>query len=216
MTKHLVRGGLHGLTVEDRLSHLIRALDGLCKMFKISGHVSVSDVLTQQETGAVRKIVKRAAEEVRQLSEEARRRGNDKAADIYSNVAERISNSTKVQRGFGADVSELIRGEGLHDLEVVEAFFTANPRNDGRDWLSLLSYYRGLVMHNGYIDFDGQPTARQDASALLDHLHDLLLRLMLKRLGYGGTYQPTVIRLTTDSELDWVKPDTPPRRLGYA
>lgn len=215
VTKHVVRGALHGLTVEDRLSHLIRALDCLCRMLGINGHVSVTDLLTQKETGAVRKIVKHASAEVRRLSEEALRAGHYKSAGIYQDVAQRISNATKLQSGFGADVSELIRGRGLHHLEVVEAFFAAYPRDDGRDWLALLSYYRGLVMHNGYIDFDRNPTAWKDASALLDHLHDLLLRLMLKRLGYDGKYQPTVIKMTADYDLDWVKPDTPPHRLGY-
>lgn len=70
-------------------------------------------------------------------------------------------------------------------------------------------------MHNGYIDFDRNQSAREDAAALLDHLHDLLLRIMLKRLDYDGHYQPTVIKMTTDSDLDWVKTTTPPRHLGY-
>jgi hypothetical protein len=214
-SKHLVRGGLRSLTVEDRLSHLIRALDGLCKMLGISGQVTVTDLLSQRDVGNVRKIVKRAAREVRRLAELAEREGRDDTARVYKDVALRISNSTKVQTGFGADVAKLVRGHDLYDLDVVSAYFDANPRNDRRDWLSLLSYYRGLVIHDGYIDFDRNQDARDDASALLDHLHDMLLRIMLKRLDYDGDYQPTVIKMNTKSGLDWVTPETPPFHLGY-
>lgn len=213
--KHIVQGGLRSLTIEDRLSHLIRALDGLCKMEGISGHVSVTELLTQQETGAVRKIVKRAAGDVRKLADDANREGNGQTARIYGEVAQRISKSTTVTTGFGADVSELIRKQGLHDLEVVEVYFANNPREDKRDWLAILSFYRGLVMHQGYIDFDRNPSAIQDASILMDHLHDLLIRMIFKRIGYSGKYQPKVIKMTTDSEIDWVKPHTPPFHLGY-
>lgn len=214
-TKHLVRGGQSGLTIEDRLSYLIRALDGLCKMEGISGTVSVSDVLDQKQANELKKIVKHAAGEVRKLSEAAKRDGDSISAATYQRVSQRMSNSTTLDNGFGADLTELLHRFHLHDLEVVTKYLETNPRSDKRNWLALISYYRGLVFHSGYIDFDAHPDAAEDAVTILFHLHDLLLRIQLKRLGYTAHYQPTVIKMTAEYALDWVTPETPPRRLGY-
>lgn len=35
------------------------------------------------------------------------------------------------------------------------------------------------------------------------HLHDLLVRMVLKLLGYGGTYQPTVSVSLDSRRINW-------------
>ncbi len=47
------------------------------------------------------------------------------------------------------------------------------------------------------------------------HLHDILTRIVLKRLNYDGTYQPMVAKVLVDVQPDWVRADIPPARLGY-
>jgi hypothetical protein len=54
-----------------------------------------------------------------------------------------------------------------------------------------------------------------DALILRDHLRDLLLRVLLKSIGYDGTYQPTTEKLQDLRPLDWVTIDTPASKLAY-
>ena len=43
---------------------------------------------------------------------------------------------------------------------------------------------------------------------VMDHLRDVVLRIISQIVGYDGTYQPPVIRWTIDSKFNWVRPDT--------
>jgi hypothetical protein len=38
------------------------------------------------------------------------------------------------------------------------------------------------------------------------HLHDLLVRILLKIIGYTGRYQPRLIRATASENADWFRP----------
>lgn len=51
---------------------------------------------------------------------------------------------------------------------------------------------------------------------MINHLHDVTGRIVLRILEYDGGYQPTVIPYrSVPFELDWVKLDTPAGALGY-
>ena len=55
-----------------------------------------------------------------------------------------------------------------------------------------------------------------DVSTVINHLHDVMARLLSQTLGYDGGYQPTIItRFSIPQEVDWVKTDTPASALGY-
>jgi hypothetical protein len=51
---------------------------------------------------------------------------------------------------------------------------------------------------------------------VIQHLHDILARIILILLEYDGKYQPTVLDVATEQPVDWVKPNTLPGALGYA
>lgn len=48
-----------------------------------------------------------------------------------------------------------------------------------------------------------------------NHLHDLLVRIILKMIKYDGTYQPIVIIATARQPVDWVQPSMSAENLGY-
>jgi len=73
---------------------------------------------------------------------------------VLSGVADKLSKAMTVQTGFGSDVAELLRRHDVPDLAIVNEYFERNPREDGRDWLAVLSYFRGLIMHTGYMPFE--------------------------------------------------------------
>jgi hypothetical protein len=45
-----------------------------------------------------------------------------------------------------------------------------------------------------------------DVFGFILHLHDLVVRVLLKIVGYSGTYQPRLIRGTANESADWFKP----------
>ena len=70
-------------------------------------------------------------------------------------------------------------------------------------------------MHRGYFEFRQLEQDVGEVLTVLNHLHDILVRILLKLLDYDGTYQPTVITMTARETVDWVTSDTPASVLGY-
>ena len=70
-------------------------------------------------------------------------------------------------------------------------------------------------MHRGFLDFDEGGQDLWDVIRITNHLHDILIRILFKTLGYNGTYQPRVLNYRTTKPVDWVKEDTAASELGY-
>ena len=76
-----------------------------------------------------------------------------------------------------------------------------------RLWADLVSLCRQVVVHEGYID--SEKLDIQDATDIMRHLHDILLRMVLKMLDYDGEYLPVAARVRKYRPLTWVTPTTP-------
>ncbi|MDQ1282464.1 MAG: hypothetical protein QG666_253, partial [Euryarchaeota archaeon] len=122
-------------------------------------------------------------------------------------------------RDFGLALTDLLRVFNFHDAEIVDNYYQKNPRKDGRDWCTILSHYRGAVIHSSYFDFRSGQYDLFEVVKICAHLHDILRRIVFKMLCYTGTYQRAVIVPNSWSgsySIDWVKPDTPASELGYS
>lgn len=120
------------------------------------------------------------------------------------------------ERKFGLAVTDLLELFGLSDAYVMDEHYKVKPRTDGMEhWSDVISKYRGRVIHQGHLDLAGG-TEWRDVWAVINHLHDVLARVVLKILEYDGGYQPTVVPYrSVPFELGWVKPDTLAGTLGY-
>ena len=47
------------------------------------------------------------------------------------------------------------------------------------------------------------------------HLQDVLLRIILRKLGYDGEYQPAVLGSEASARVDWVTKAILPEQLGF-
>jgi len=72
-----------------------------------------------------------------------------------------------------------------------------------------------MVVHEGYFPIGAGKCSRQEGFRLVNHLHDVLVRILLKMIGYQGTYVPTVARVAAQKVVDWVTPNTTAADLGY-
>jgi len=91
-----------------------------------------------------------------------------------------------------------------------------HPRGDGREyWSDVVSYYRTRVIHYGHLEMSAG-TDWQDVWTIINHLHDMMARILLRVLEYDGGYQPTVLPMpAVPCAVDWVEPNTPAHQLGY-
>ncbi len=75
--------------------------------------------------------------------------------------------------------------------------------------------YRGVVLHEGYFGFAGDAYDPNDVIVVMNHLHDIMVRIIFKLVGYIGNYQPTVRSATALEPVDWVTSSSLPSQLGY-
>jgi hypothetical protein len=199
--KHCHKAGLPGLTLEDELSRIVRALECISKQFGLNKQ-DLSDGLPTLVKSGIDTALSAVGDEIRRIA-------NTTADPIRTQVlriAERARSASQIDRSFGLAVVALASRFGLQDAEVLEPYYKYHPGPGGRNWIETLSYYRGAVFHEGYVDFDSNLKSFGEVLGFILHLHDLLTRILLRIVGYGGTYQPRSIRARAASGPDWVRP----------
>lgn len=211
--QHIVRGGLRGYTIQDKLAHLFRALDALCEQYALKKTLRPNDTLGDDRRTALGKVFKDATKKLNEMAKGAANEGDEAEAKTLLRIAGQLPKAMNIETGFGKAVMALLERFELPDGRIIDAHYEEEPRPDKRRWSDVLSRYRGLAMHVGYFD-EGRHDL-DDIVKIYFHLHDILVRIIFKMLRYEGNYQPTVAHMTAIKPTDWVDPDTPPSLLGY-
>jgi hypothetical protein len=216
---NLVKGGLYSLTSEDKLSHIFRGLDCLCEWYQLKEKDLRNDLDMEQRKEvekAVKDAIISAEKRLSTLESAARANGKDPQGDAIRMISRKMQQyQPYFDRSYGRSVVNLMHRFCLNDAEVVESYYESNPRWDRRKWIQVLPYYRGKTMHSGYFKFHENENYRMDVPRISRHLHDILLRIVLKMLSYKGTYQPSAKSFKSADHVDWVSRDTPASELGY-
>jgi len=211
--KSLVISGMGSLTIEDKLSSLFRAIDCLIQEFNLNEESKAKQHLSPQVKTNVESITAEAAQAVRALKKGSE---NSKEIEALERIANQLSEAKEAREGYGKALLALLKQFDLPDAEVVSAFYANNPRSDKRKWNAVLSYYRGIVIHSSYFNFSEEEQEMRDAVRIIYHLHDILVRIVLKLLNYEAPYQPIMAKYMGYSvKPDWVKLDTSAHELGY-
>ncbi|MGA7887812.1 MAG: hypothetical protein WCA44_18915, partial [Acidobacteriaceae bacterium] len=164
----------------------------------------------------VKELLRKTGGEIISLAAEQEALGRITVAASMRKVAERtVSNPANIDRDFGLSVLSLLNHFGLHDSEVVDRFYAANPRSDGRKWHQVLSNYRGLTQHGDAFRFEQGEHSALEVHRLASHLSDIIARILLIQIGYKGEYQRATAKWTDAKTTDWVTPQTAPIELGY-
>lgn len=207
----LVQSSSDSLTIEDKLNKICRAFDYLCQHYNLATQ-NLLRGLDDDYKDIVNRTLRSAAQEIRDAAQAASDSGQSK---LLNKIADKTINSSNIDRDFGLAVTDLLKHLGLHDADIIDAYYQSNPRADGRThWSSVLSRYRGIAVHTGDFSFQEQTYDIHDVVRITYHLYDILVRIVFKMLGYDRTYQPIIINQTSQP-VDWVKADLPARELGY-
>jgi len=212
---HLLLGIRDSQPLEDKISHLTRALEGLATEFGFDQQYLLQ-AADNEVKAKVKEILRNANTEIAKLAEEQEALGLAPVAASLRKVAERtLSNPANIDRDFGLSVLSLLDKFGLADSEVADAYYATNPRSDGRKWHQVLSRYRGLCQHGDAFRFDDETHSALEVFRLAQHLADIVARLLLIQIGYQGEYGSATAKWADARTTDWVTPQTPPIELGY-
>lgn len=134
---------------------------------------------------------------------------------LLPRIAGRIANASRIQPSFGEYAVKLMESAGLNDVRVMDEHYSRTPGPGGaKQWARVISKHRATVMHLGFFDF-GELEELHEIVATMNHLRDVLLRLLLIELGYDGEYYSPVSPMVNHRTLDWITEDTKVEELGY-
>lgn len=214
--KHLFQAARYDQSIEDKFLYLTRALENLCQQYGFKGQ-DLMKSLDPHWKQVVTGILDQAADTIRFEARAASRAGQLDQGRTLDSIAERtVRTPGGRENSFGLAVTQLLQHFSLPDADIVDAYYLVNPRSDGiPTWSGVLSKYRGAPVHSGFFNISEKEHDFDDILTIQTHLHDVLLRIMFEIIGYDGTYQPPVTKVTWDAPRDWVVPSLPARELGY-
>ena len=218
---HAVQGGAISMATEDRLASLFREFETVCAGLESVRGVQglrtqdLASALDAENRNLVDHTLREAADRIRNAARRTRDGGHGEQANALDAIVDKVHNAKNREKKFGLQLSTLLRLLRLHDEGVANGHLlaagTAGPQ---QSWAQLVSWCRGAVIHEGFLDVYGAHDEAEIDDLVL-HTHDLLLRVVLKLIGYEGTYQPPTSMSLDSRTLDWVTPDTDPLTLGY-
>jgi len=214
--KHVIGAASHDGSVEDTTVYLCRGLEGLCDRYGFKTQYLLEQ-LDEPRRREVIAALEAAMHKIRAAARSASRAGFQDQARLMERIADRArSNAANKDVDFGLAVTQLLKRFGFPDADIIDAYYQRTPRTDGiPTWSSVLSHYRGTIMHRGHYKFSNGTHDIEDVIRINYHLLDILIRIVLKIVGFDGTYQSPVIRATNAVPVDWVTSDLPADRLGY-
>ena len=213
---HLVRSKYRDQSLDESIAHLCRGLDGLCEYYEVAKQ-NLTESLDANQEKAVKEVLADAFRKIREIKDAATAVGNHGSAAALGTIGGRVANAANTERKFGLALVDLLQRFEMPDANIVDKHYTINSRADGKEhWADVVSGYRIDVIHYGYLRLGAGGEGWRDAWAVINHLHDIMARILLQAFEYDGGYQPTPVPgPSVPYPVDWVKPNTPAGMLGY-
>lgn len=211
---YAVKSGQKG-TVEDKL----RTVSNSVECLSSKGDLLLTS-LDARTLDAVKEIAREAADRIRLLASALEssadappervaqcRMGLEAVANIIRAVPD------KRREDFGSKVTNLLAKYCFDDAAIADEHYRVLGAlsGDAKSWVQMINKYRNKVDHLGYFDFAGGQYDSLQVKGVADHLHDIVIRVILKKIGYGGcprTYQTPLSRSLTCMLVEWATPLT--------
>ena len=212
--RHTVLGGREGQSIVDKLAYLCRGLDSLCEHYNLASQ-NLLDPFDSQIKDEIKEIVKDATKAIKKIQSHKGFKARDIEYQYLEKINSRIINAPNKDNDFGLAVCKLLELFNMPDAKILNNFYEKNINNNvANSWACLLSRYRGAAIHTGFFHFLNSDSYIKDSLTITNHLHDILVRILFKIIGYDGKYQPSMFSYCCPSEIDWIKSDTSPYYLG--
>ncbi|GEM_PF-2822905 len=205
---------------ETRMTILSRAFEGLFEFARKLGLLeqqSLMSNLPEHYRQEVKTILDKASSEIENLYLRSNKENlsNDVSYSL-ERIEKKIENANNTDGDFGMKVLKLLDLYKLPDTAIMEQHFFQEVGKSIKSWAGFLSMLRNAPIHQGYFAIQDGIFDWEEIINAQDHLHDILVRIVLKILGYDGKYQPKVIDVPADGKtIDWVTENTSAEDLGY-
>jgi hypothetical protein len=197
-------------TLESRFISLCRGFETLCRHHGfINQNLTARLESTQQ--AVVKTLLKEVACKIRAMRNAETDPGRKRALEA---IESRVPGAAQTEKSFGLAVADLAAKFAFQDAQVLDAHLAAHPHPTGKSWSGILTYYRAAATHDAFFDCVSQEDS-YTIVRVINHLHDLLLRVLLKTIDYEGPYQSAISPLMRRDSVDWVTTTTPAELLGY-
>ncbi len=196
-----VKGAQEIFDPDDSLNFFFRAFDTLTKEVR---HTKQSIKIQDERYKPIEDILIGAGKAIKTIAEQTEKEEKGAIKDI-ANI---VSNANQPKRHNEAEgVIECAKLLGLNDFNVID---------DIDWWKKLYIRYRTQIIHEGFFSEKTNTNNIDEIGYLYFYLHDLLLRLILKKLNYDGEYMSRIAHpkyIVTES-VDWVTQEMSPISIG--
>ena len=205
---NLARGAISSRDISEILYSICVAYDELANYLSVTENIeALANQLTSTNKDKVKQILQKAQKEIKTIQSSE----NDATQiELLRQISEKtisqpLSKSSKFTDRLRALI-ELPEVE-LLDFHVMETQFS---ESDFRNWLYKINYFRNRTMHHASYHLPSK-----DIRQITQHLHDILVRIILKMLNYEGHYAPSMTAPNDREPIDWVGKSTTAQELGY-
>ena len=202
LVTHVFNAGLSGRSVEDRLLSLARAFEAIAKENGLASQ-DLKAQLPPSLAALVTSELSNARSAILALKNQCSIPLEKKSID---RIAARVLAADQRDKNFGDMVADVADAYGFHDKLVLLNGFVSG---DGNNWCGFLSYLRGAAVHEGGFDFFSGTQNPLEICRVSDHLHDLLIRVIIKSLDIACPYSTPLCPIHRLLDVDWVQPTTP-------
>ncbi|QDV74294.1 hypothetical protein [Botrimarina mediterranea] len=200
LISHMTDAGCAGLTLDDKITNLARAFEILGRECGCSSQV-LRDSLTQESREFVADELRKCRTAIFRLS---RKKGRQTDRATLERIAGRVDNADRKENAFGLIVAAVCEKLGLEDYTALHALDSSRQMS----WSDFLSKIRGCVLHEGGLDFGSGDWTPTEVYDVCTHLLDLLIRVLMKRLGSQEPYFSPIRPFQQLRALDWVTEQT--------
>jgi hypothetical protein len=208
---NLVQSGAPGNgPIEDSITDLMKALDNIVQ----GNGLTQQNLLTRlhpDNAERVQAIVGSAREQLKKLRERVLLAGTLDELAPLDRIIGRLNNVVTTDRDFGIAVRMLLEKLELSDAEILEKYYSSV----GSTYEALLSAVRGQVIHLGHLGMMDRNQLRSWFE-FARHIHDLCKRIILREIGYTGTYQPSNVAWQGMFTVGRITPEMNPSDLGFS
>jgi hypothetical protein len=215
----LLRGRLNVSSIDDEIRSLLIALEALCIfLLPRDSSLHAGGVLQGADLDAFHSVFADATDRLHDLTRKVSSgEAKSKSAGFLQGLIKQLTKLEYGQQspGFARQLEMLLDESELPDAGILDSYFGAHPELGERKWSKVLAAYRGRVMHRGYLGIGDEGFDARRAVVVSRHLQDILLRIVLKKLGYDGEYQPALHSMKAHFPLDWVTVSRAASELGF-
>jgi hypothetical protein len=208
--RHILLGGSYEQHLEEKILFLHRAVrslyDGLLK-----SSAPLVEALDPKQSQKIQKLLASTAKKIQSMTDSE----SDLSNQALTAIAAYLLDIKNCKEPLELVLARLFEHFGIPDVEILNRHYQETPRPDGLQWLQVVAKYCTAPLEDGYFHVTEKRHDLEEVIKIGQHLHDILVRIMLKLLKYDFEYNPTVVSSQARFPVDWVNAETTAGNLGY-